>query len=83
LQQLYQEGTQAYSTADYATALEKWQAALQQAQTLKNPQYSSQLLMNIGVVHWFLANYEEALEFFLRRGRFSGSLAMRKARGRF
>lgn len=66
LQRLYQEGVQAYSMADYATALEKWQAALRQAQTLKNMQYSSQLLMNIGVVHWFLANYEQALEFFVQ-----------------
>ena len=52
LNQLFQEGAQAYQAADYRTALEKWQAALNQARMLGNKPYSSQLLMNIGVLLW-------------------------------
>ena len=63
LQRLFQEGAQSYQLADYHTALEKWQAALEQARMLDNKQYSSQLLMNIGVIYWSLGQYEQALTF--------------------
>jgi tetratricopeptide (TPR) repeat protein len=61
LNRLFQEGAQAYQAADYRTALEKWQAGLNQARALGNKQYSSQLLMNIGLVYWYLGQYEQAL----------------------
>ncbi len=61
LNRLFQEGAQSYQLADYRTALEKWQAALEQARILDNKQYSSQLLMNIGVLQWRLGQYEPAL----------------------
>ena len=63
LDRLFQEGAQFYQIADYRAALEKWEAALEQARALNKPHYSSQLLMNIGVIYWSLGQYDQALTF--------------------
>lgn len=76
---LVKEGQQAYDTGDYATALEKWQCALEVQQDVPQQlqgspgaeravelqhQFIAALHSDIGTVYTQLANYSEALNHY-------------------
>ena len=58
------EGSEAYNASDYATALEKWQAALEQARNAEDKKTIGDLLYNIGLVYDRLGQYQEALDHY-------------------
>lgn len=60
LDRLRQEGRDAFYAGDYQTALEKWQAGLEQTRALNDKQYISRFLNNIGAVYDALGQYREA-----------------------
>ena len=61
---LHETGEKAYNASNYQTALQKWQAGLNQARSLDDKQYISQFLINIGIVYDNLGQYEQALEYY-------------------
>ena len=63
LDRLLQEGINAYYASDYQTALQKWQAGLDQARTLNEIHYIGNFLDNIGSVYESRGQYEKALTF--------------------
>jgi tetratricopeptide (TPR) repeat protein/CHAT domain-containing protein len=64
LEQLHEEAKQAFFTADYQTALTKWQLALNQARQLNHQEYISKFLVNLGVIHYQLGHYQPALHHY-------------------
>ncbi len=64
LQDLLNEGKQAYGTADYPTALKKWEQGLNLARQAKHQQAIGVFLGNIGLVYDNLGSYPKALEYF-------------------
>jgi tetratricopeptide (TPR) repeat protein len=64
LDRLNDEGFAAYYKADYQNALEIWQTALNQAQTLNVQYYISEFLGTIGMAYRELGWYQQALESF-------------------
>jgi len=64
LDQLLEQGEQAYNHSDYPTALTHWQAGLKRARELKHQKYISQFVGNIGAVYGSLGQYDKALNYF-------------------
>ena len=64
LDRLNQEGIDAFYTADYQTALYKWQTGLKQARALNDKPYINKFLSNLGNVYLDLGQYQQALEHF-------------------
>lgn len=58
---LAEDGTAAYQAGDYATALQYWQAGLQEAQQAGNPRHAGVFLYSLGMAHERLHRYEDAL----------------------
>jgi hypothetical protein len=63
LDRLNQEGIDAYYTADYQTALQKWQTGLKQARALNDKLYIGNFLGNLGAGYNDLGQYARALEY--------------------
>jgi len=59
-------GEQAYYDADYPTALEKWQAGIEEAHLLGNKRYIGQFLTKLGMVYENLGQYQTALDYYQR-----------------
>jgi tetratricopeptide (TPR) repeat protein len=62
--QLNQEGKQAYNTANYLTALKKWEQGLPLARQAKHQQAIGVFLGNIGMVYDNLGQYQTALDYY-------------------
>ena len=61
---LAKEGSEAYNASDYPTALEKWQAGLEQARTSENKKDEGMFLHNIGLVYDRMSHYQDALDYY-------------------
>ena len=61
---LAKEGSKAYNASDYHTALEKWQAGLEQARSSENKKDISTFLYNIGLAYDKLSQYQQALDYY-------------------
>ena len=62
MEQLGQEGSEAYLSCDYVTALDKWQRFLALAKEAGDRPNEARTLNNIGMVHVQLGQYGQALE---------------------
>ena len=64
LGRLQQEGRDAYYVSDFPTALEKWEAGLNQARILNDKPYISAFLNNLGAVYILLGQNQHALDYY-------------------
>jgi tetratricopeptide (TPR) repeat protein len=66
---------QAYDSADYNTAIKKWEQGLKIARQAKHQHNIGIFISNLGNVHSKLSNYSKALDYFQQ------SLVIRKKLG--
>ncbi|MBE9561383.1 MAG: tetratricopeptide repeat protein, partial [Proteobacteria bacterium] len=64
IDKLHNDAKQAFYTNDYATAITKWQTALDLAQQVDNKANISKFLVNLGAVNYSISKYQVALEYF-------------------
>jgi tetratricopeptide (TPR) repeat protein len=64
IDRLHKEAKQAFFAADYATALAKWETALNHARALDQKADISKFLVNLAAVNYSLGLYQKALDYY-------------------
>ncbi|MDM8567664.1 tetratricopeptide repeat protein [Candidatus Halobeggiatoa sp. HSG11] len=64
IDKLHNDAKQAFYKSDYATAITKWQTALDLAQQLDNKPDIGKFLVNLGAVSYNIGEYQAALQYF-------------------
>ncbi len=64
IDKLHNDAKQAFFKADYATAIDNWQIALDYARKLNNKTDISKFLVNLGTVNYNIGKYQVALQYY-------------------